>query len=426
MLSHAAPKLIHALAAMVLSAVSLAPPPPSTALAATGPAEDEAARRTALAQGERAPQIRPTDLAARERFLEVERFARLPEDQQGKGFAEFYRTRAPYYMNSILEGVLSSYPTDILDRHAFGNPGGDAKAVWARQLADAAAVLTPEEVADKLGIRLWLDVAGRARVSQLLKQRPDAVAALIREDLAATNLATIQRACVMISDLGLRQFTDQVLALYLGRGPLSEPAATALIWLADPAIVRPLLEQIEKDPKSIIRHAGLFQGPLAGRPAEPALVRLLDSSDADVRYSAAMALSECRDPTLAAPIVRLAQASAPRLQSAALTLATRLPDDAFTDIREDLAPLLASKDSALRLEATACFARHKDILAGPSLCDLLKQDRIDPGQGVTVMQALNALAGSSFSYDLHHWGPTANRQAMRIMKFTTVGSSAWS
>jgi len=37
---------------------------------------------------------------------------------------------------------------------------------------------------------------------------------------------------------------------------------------------------------------------------------------------------------------------------------------------------------------------------------------MDPGQAVTVMQALSALTGSTFNYNLHEWGPPANAQAI--------------
>jgi hypothetical protein len=401
-----------ALVGQVIAATS----PSSPAGANTAP-DRETARRAALVQAERPAAATPTDLAARERFLAVERFARLGGEQQARQFPEFYRKLAPYFMNQTIEGILSSYPVDILDRRAYGNPGGDANARWAGQLADAAARLTPEEVADNLATRLWLDVAGRARTAQILKQHSGALAVLITEDLASQDLAAIQRACTTVGDQHLRQFTDPVLALYLADTPLSPPARTALVWLADPVIVRPLLEQVEKDPRQLVRHAGLFQGPLAGQPAEPILVKLLDAPDPDIRYHAASALSECNDAALAGPIARLAKAGEPRLQGAALMLALRLPDDVFAGLSTDLAPLLFSKDARLCLEAVTCFARHKNPLAGPPLLGFLKLDRIDAGQAVSVMQALHALAGSAFGYDLHNWGPTANRKA--ITRFET-------
>lgn len=353
-----------------------------------------------------------SDAEARKRFLEVERFARLPLAQQEKALPDFYRDTAPYFLNSILTGILSSYPDNILDRRTYAHPGGDANERWAGQLAAAAADLTPEQVADKLESRLWLDVAARARTRQVLMDNPGPLARLIDEDLAAKDLKGIQRACTAISDLHLRQFTDKVLALYLADNTFSKPAYTALVWLADPATVRPLLDEVQKNPKSLAAHAGLFQGPLAGKPAEPALVKFLDSPDEDLRYHAAYALYECRDDSLAPAIAKLARASELRLQSAALYLAIRLSDEAFRKIRSDLVPLLSAKDEKLRLEALTTFTRHKDLAAGPFILDWLKRDQMHPGHAVTVIQALGALADTSFNYSLHQWGPDHNRQAI--------------
>lgn len=354
----------------------------------------------------------PRDLEARARFLQVERFARLPADQQRKELPEFYRKLAVGCLNSMFEAILSIYPENILDRRAYANPGGGSTERWARQLQEAAATLSLGQVADQLGSSLWLNVAARARTLAILRQHPEAVAALITEDLAAKDLPSVQRACAAITELRLRQFTRQLLALHLADTPLSPPATTALVWLADPDTIRPLIEEIERNPKSLARHAGLFHGPLAGRPAEPALVKYLDSPDADLRYHAAYALFECRDAALAQPIARLAKDADDRLQSAALTMAQRLPDEAFFAIRPDLVPLISAKADRIRLEAITCFAKRKDLVVGQPILELLKRERMDPGQAVTVMQALNALANSAFGYNLHEWGPAANSAAI--------------
>jgi hypothetical protein len=113
----------------------------------------------------------------------------------------------------------------------------------------------------------------------------------------------------------------------------------------------------------------------------------------------------------------LAKDAEPRVQRIALVLAMRLPEAAFAGIRDDLVPLLDAKDDSVSLEAMTCFAKRKDRVAGPPVLRRLKLDRIDAGQAVTVMQALNALADSAFSYDMHNWGPKANGQA--IARFET-------
>jgi hypothetical protein len=223
----------------------------------------------------------PADAAARMRFLEIERFARLPDDQQAKAFAAFYRDTAPRHLNSVVLMILSSAPADILDRQQRLFLGGDPNERWAQQLQIAATTLTPEQVADKLGTRLWLDIGSYVRTRQTLQQRPEALATLVKQDLEAKEFPAVERACRAIRELHLTQFTDKLLALYLSDTPLSKPTHTALIWLKDPVILRPLLEDIEKDPKTLARHAGLLQGLLAGKAAEPLLLKLLDSPDAE-------------------------------------------------------------------------------------------------------------------------------------------------
>jgi HEAT repeat protein len=354
----------------------------------------------------------PADLQARQQFLEVERFARLSKDDQSKGLPAFYREVAPAHLSSMVTAILSSCPANILDRHGIGGPPGDYKKRWADQLQDAAATSSPEDIADNLATTMWFRIASYVRTRQILEQNPKAVADLVTEDLDSTNLDDVKRGCSAVSELHLNQFTEKVLAIYLKNDALSEPAKTALIWLADPKIVRPLLDEVAKDPRNIVRHAGLFEGPLRDKPAEPLLVKLLSSPDPEIRLGAATALTECKDATLAAPVGKLAHDSDARVVDVALLMAQKLPEDAFATIRADLASLLDSHDQDSRLGAITTFAKHKDTLAGPTILEFLKLDNIDPGSAVRIMQAMNSLTGKAFGYQMHRWGPLNNQKAI--------------
>jgi hypothetical protein len=76
--------------------------------------------------------------------------------------------------------------------------------------------------------------------------------------------------------------------------------------------------------------------------------------------------------------------------------------------------LLNDKDETVRFEALRCFAEQKDLAAGPAILKLLRQDKLAEGHKVTVMQTMSKLAGSTFGYRLHNWGPgtSANKQAI--------------
>jgi len=251
----------------------------------------------------------------------------------------------------------------------------------------------------------------------VLKAHAKATEALIQEDLKSGQKASVQRAAQTIEALDLRSFTGQLLALFQADDETSEPAGRALLFMRDPAIVQPLLARVEKDPRFLARCAGYFQGPLMRKPAEPLLLKLLDSPDTEVRYHAGYAVYECRDPKLAAPAVKFAREKEPRFRKTAAYWASNLPADEFTAVRKDLVSLLNDPDEAVRFEALRCFAQQKDLAACPVILELLMRNHAGPaGQHeVTVMQALVALTGKQFGYYMHNWGPgtPGNQQAIR-------------
>ncbi len=318
----------------------------------------------------------PADADARERFLAIERLARLPMPQRAKQLSHLYKDLAPLYMTSMVEGMLGNHRENILNPNKFDGMGGDHTTRWAKQLADAASEMTPEEVADKLGHGLWLNAAARARAIDVFKKHADATAALIEADLKTRRKQPVERAAATIREVPLLEYTDQLLAAFLRDDETSQPAFFALVFLRDAPIVRPLLEEVKKDPKVLIRCAGLFQGPLHHKPAEPQLLELLNSTDAKIRNAAVRALYECSDPKLAQPAAALAGEKEPRLRTAAAHIASNLPKESFKAVRGELLPLLDDQDEAVRIEALRCFCQQKDVAAGPVILKLLKQNQL--------------------------------------------------
>ncbi len=370
----------------------------------------------AVAAGE-TKVARPVDADARQRFLAIERLARLPMAEQAKQLPRLYKDLAPRYMNPFVEGLLSSYRDNILDPKKYGAPGDDHTTRWAQQLADVASEMTPEEVADKLEIGLWLNVAARARAIQVFKKHTDAMTPLIEADLSANRKQPVERAAATILAVDLRTFTDRLLAMYIEDADVPEGVYRTLLFLRDRAIMRPLLEEVKEDPKFLVRCAGLFQGPLYRKPAEPLLLGLLNSPDAEIRYGAVRAVYECSDPKLAQPAVELAREKEARLRSAAAQLASNLPGASFAAVRDDLLPLLSDKEEAVQFDALRCFAQQKDLAAGPVILKLLKRHQLDEQFKVTVMQAMSKLAGSNFNYYMHEWGPDRPANQRAIEKF---------
>ena len=71
----------------------------------------------------------------------------------------------------------------------------------------------------------------------------------------------------------------------------------------------------------------------------------------------------------------------------------------------------------MQTAAITTFAGQKDLAVAPVIREFLATPPATPqvGYDVTITQALNALAGSTFGYDYLHWGPEKNAAA--IAKF---------
>ncbi|TWU37855.1 Methicillin resistance mecR1 protein [Novipirellula aureliae] len=354
---------------------------------------------------------------ARDRFIVIERLARLSREEQAKLLPAFYHDLAAQAVNPVFEMILSSNPHDILDRK--GGPYDGNTERWAQQLSDAAQDLTPKQAADKLEGSLWQNVASRARALQILKAHPKAVTALIDADLKTQDKAAVERVATMISTLQRREFIPQLEELYLANNDVSKVAYGGLVWLSDSTVVTTLLAEVENNPSSISRHAPLFLRPLAGKMAPTLLKKLLGSTDANIRYHAAYALQECIDPKLAQPVVRLAGEKEARSRFLAAHMFPKLPEASFKKVRNELLPLLNDQDDKVRFYALLSFAKRKDLAAGPVILETLRRNELPEQYKVWTMQAMSALSDSTWNYFMHEWGPASPGNQEAIKRFET-------
>ena len=316
---------------------------------------------------------------------------------------------------------MSSYRQNILDSKSSGFPEGDADQTWAEQLAEAAGKRSPEEMADAIESGNWLKLAARARALWIFGRHAEAMDKLLQADLDSGDKSSVRRAASTINALKRTSFSGKLLEIYLADDGMSKEVWHSLLFMHDPGIVQPLLQKVEKDPRLLIRCAGLFQGPLYGEPANPMLLKLVSSEDKEISYHAAYALYECKDAKLAPLAAKFAKDPAPRFRLTASYWAANLPADAFNSIRTELLPLLADADETVRFDALRCFAQQKDLAAGPVILDLLRREKISENAqayDVTVMQALTALTGKQFGYYMHEWGPNrpSNRKAIEKLE----------
>jgi hypothetical protein len=373
----------------------------------------EARRRLAAGLGPAAGvrPARPADAEARERFLAIERVARLPAAEQARVVPILYRDYAHCYPFKIMVS-MSFPPSDILDRKSRRGSGGNTEK-WAEQIADAASKMTAEQIADKLGSPDWLSIAAYARAIWVLKANAAVVEPLIKADLKSGRDAQVTRAVSAIRAMKLKKYNAQMLAIFLAGGEASESARRG-IFSDDPAVVQALLARAEADPNFLDKCAGMLQLAQWHKPAEPVLLKLLNSPDAKVRYDAADAVYDCIDANLAPTAKRFAKEAKPEYRVVGAHLASNLPAGAFATVRNDLLALLSDSDARVQDEALRAFAMQKDLATCQVILDAIKAEHPGPGN---VMQAMSALTGGTFGYDMHNWGPGTPTNQRAIGKF---------
>ncbi len=214
-------------------------------------------------------------------FLEVERAASLPPDAQLERLPRLYREACAQ----------------------LDNPRFIAALAWTAFSTAAAAGETVEDLADRLerqGRWPWLAEAGRRRCHEVLDRHRERVQSLARADLKGDSAALRDRALRVAGSLKLVGLYEEVAAA-LG-GPESEMAAYALRDMDDPRAI-PLLIRVA--PERPTEHFEILRSLQRNRPAHPMLLNLLGSGDVKVRWQAAYALSESRDPALVPIVERL-------------------------------------------------------------------------------------------------------------------------
>ena len=352
------------------------------------------------------------------RFIAVEQIARLPQQEREAQIPRLYREISPPLMSILVEGIMSSFPADLFRRGGFASPGGDY-VEYGQQLDDATTRMTPEQMADTiLNVHgpLSLNLAAKVRCVQTLRRHQQSVKKLLERDLDSNDAADVNRACATIYTVRLKDFNDRLLKIYLADGKFAAQARSAIIWLNDPAMTAALVADIQKNPAALRRHYGLLNGMLWGRAADPVVVKLLDSPDADARYWAALAIQDCKDASLAPQIIKLLGDKESRLHVAAAHMAGRLPHDAFQAVRAELLRQMGGEDVELRLEAAWAFAEHKDAAGGTALLQFWQHD-VPESIKVKVMQSVSQMTDTDFGYNMHEWAKPGSSNMEAIEKF---------
>lgn len=162
-------------------------------------------------------------------------------------------------------------------------------------------------------------------------------------------------------------------------------AVSALVDVEGPDAARALAHVAEGDPDKHTRGmaiGGLAKGGADGNIAVPALVRLLEDPEAEIRESAAWALADRDDGRAAAGLVaRLRVEAEPRVRHAIVRALAGF--DAEEDAVEGLLAGLGDVDPGVRTAAAAGLAWSDD----PRIAAALVQGLRDPAHQVRLQSA---------------------------------------
>ena len=323
------------------------------------------------------------EATARRLFVEIERITRMPKGDQVKQVGHVYHDLfLPLERRLYSNLVIVSYPVN-------------------------RDTLTPEETADALtanGGWVRLHEAGRENCLALLRTNINELVPLVKEDLASADDITVTRGLGAMSAFRLGQLFEDLVAVFQKNDKLALYAAYALRDLNDSRAIGILVGRFPDRPTEYYEALLHLQH---GRQADPALLRLLDSKDAQIRWQATYALRESGDLALIPVIRRLFKDSDPRVREHASVIAFNLPEKGFADLRPDLVALLNDPHWKVRYQVAVCFAYpRKDEVCALALLKLLQEEGLENWVYSNVVQAVNSLAGSYFGYDLSE-PPTA-------------------
>jgi hypothetical protein len=226
---------------------------------------------------------------------------------------------------------------------------------------------------------------------------------LVKEDLAGTDNDNVQRGIRAASAFHLGQLFEDLVAVFQKNDKLALYAAYALRDLNDPRAIRILVERFPDRPTEYYECLLHLQH---GRKADSALLRLLDSPDARIRWRATYALRESGDLALIPVARKLFQDTEASVRENAAVIPFLMPEEGFIQLRPDLVALLNDPNARVRYQIAVCFASRKDDVCAEALLKLLKEPGLEEWIYSNVIQSVNTLAGSYFGYELGE--PPAN------------------
>lgn len=193
------------------------------------------------------------------------------------------------------------------------------------------------------------------------------------------------RVIQALVEIGKPAVQPLILALNDDKSNVREAAVETLGRIEDPVSVEPLIQRLQDEDIGIRINIGNALAKI-GKPAVPALVRMLTDAKTDVRKTAAEILGRIKDAESVEPLVRLLKDDEFGVRFAA--------EYSLREFRELAIPpllrALTSENSTLRKGAASVLGHTRDSKATIPLCHMLKSQ--DKGERISALEALEKIA----------------------------------
>ena len=162
-------------------------------------------------------------------------------------------------------------------------------------------------------------------------------------------------------------------------------------------LVPQLVPRFQKQPERYARPLGEL---LRFAPAPKALLADLDSSDANLRRNALVALADNKEPIPTRYVLELAADHDPKMRVWSIGLGFEERRSDFSLLKPTLAKLMYDPEFEVRLAATKEFAAQRDPICASPLLGLLKEVyRTGNGEFFTLAGSADYVAHQKFGFD---------------------------
>lgn len=351
----------------------------------------------ALASGPAAGEDVADPKKVKQLLVDVERIRRLEPREQTKEVDRLYRTLAP--RAGEFRYHLRQREFDYLKDRDKLTPEAWVEKAWT-SFPDAFMYL------------LW---DARAECYALLKKQQAVLQPLIVADLASKKEKEVKWALQVVGEVGGKELFEPVLEVFKKNAACSNAAIYALRGIDDPRAIAAL---VERHP-DLLAVSSVLRGLQAKRPADPALVALLDSRDAKVRAYAASALAESGDATLVERIEKLLRDEDPQVRSGAANMGLCLEKEAYQRIRPAIVALARDPDPGVKRFVVMCLAQRRDPACGPALLEMARDTKLTHQEHYEVVRRIHDLTHSEFGYDTSAtgWRPSTAKNRAALHRF---------